>query len=234
MLEDQHSPTSLLACHHQVLSHYDPIVSVKSNLPKIIASQARHPSYRSHIRDRMSPTKVICQIRVQQSESHDSDHQSQHEAVLLPLCDCGDVSIETRKKWTVGVMERIGGGSEHNSIRPWNLVAKSDGSVESLATPASEKDLSEGYPARFQIPHGPLDGLETREKVTRAEKFAMASLLYEIMTGKKPFEELSDSELQNRFTRGDFPDDAAFLPSSLFILSGWSKEFELEIAKISM
>ena len=209
-------------------------MSVKSDLPKILASQARHPSCRSHIRDRMSPTKVVCQIRVLQSESHDSDHQSQHEAVLLPLCDCGDVSIETRKKWTVGVIERIGGGSEHNSIRPWNLVAKLDGSVESLATPTSEKDLSEGYPARFQIPHGTLHGLETGKKVERAEKFAMASLLYEIMCGRKLFEELSDSELQNRFIRGDFPDDAFTLPSSLFILSGWSKEFEQEIAKISM
>ena len=114
-----------------------------------------------------------------------------------------------------------------------DFVARLDGSVESLATPTSENDLSEGYPARFQIPHGTLHGPETSEKVRRAEKFAMASLLYEIMSGRKPFEELSDSELQNRFTR-DFPDDAAAFPSSLFILSGWSEEFEQEIAKISM
>ncbi|KAK0510876.1 hypothetical protein JMJ35_006428 [Cladonia borealis] len=177
----------------------------------------------------MSLTKVNCQIRVQQSESDDGDHQSLHEAMLLPLCDCRDVSIETRKMWTVGVMEHIGGGSEHISIRPWDFVARLDGSVESLVTPTSEDDLSEGYPARFQIPHGTLYGLETGEKVKRA---AMASLLNEIMSGRKPFEELSDSELQNRFTRGDFPDDAATLPSSLYILSGWSEEFEQEIAKI--
>ena len=131
-------------------------------------------------------------------------------------------------------MEHVEEGSEHNSIRPWNFVARLDGSVESLATPTSGVDLSEGYPARFQIPHGTLHGLETDEKVKRAENFAMASLLYEVMSGKKPFEELSDSEVQNRFTRGDFPDDAATLPSSLFILSGWSEEFSQEIAKISM
>lgn len=182
----------------------------------------------------MSPTKVICQIRVQQSESHDSDHQSLDEALLLPLCDCRDVSIETREKWTIGVMKHIGGGSEHLSIRPWDFVARLDGSVESLATPTPEDDLSEGYPARFQIPPATLHGLETDEKVKRAEKFAMASLLYEIMSGRKPFEDLSDSDLQNRFTRGDFPDDAATLPSSLFILSGWSEEFSQEIAKLSM
>ena len=191
-------------------------------------------SKQAHISLRMSPKKVICQIRIQQSESDDSDHQSLHEAVLLPLSDCRDVSIETRKKWTIGIMEHIGGGTEHISIRPWDFVGRLDGSVESLATPTSGDDLSEGYPARFQIPHGTLHGLDTGEKIKRAEKFAMASLLYEIMSGRKPFEELSDSEVQNRFTRGDFPEDAATLPSSLFILSGWSEEFSQEVAKLSM
>ena len=97
----------------------------------------------------MSPTKVICQIRVQQPESRDSDHQSLDEPVLSPLCDCREVSIETREKWTVGVMEHIGGGSEHISIRPWDFVARLDGSVESLATPTLGDNLSEGYPTRF-------------------------------------------------------------------------------------
>ncbi len=171
----------------------------------------------------MSPTKMACQIRVKQSEIDDDDNQSLHEAMLLSLSDCRDVSIETRKKWTIGVTEHIGQGSELNSIRPWEFIARFDGSVESLATPISESFLSEAYPARFQIPHSTLDGLETDEKVKRAEKSAMASLLYEIMSGRKPFEELSDSEVQNRFTRGDLPDDAATSPLSLFVLAGGCK-----------
>ena len=208
-----------------------PLACSKSHL-SILPTSERFKQ--AHISLTMTPIKAICQIRVQQPESHDGDHQSVHKAVLLPLCDCRDVSIETRKMWTIGVMEHIGGGSEHTSIRPWDFVARLDGSVESLATPTSEDDLSEGYPARFQIPPATLHGLETGEKVRRAENFAMASLLYEIMSGRKPFEELSDSDLQNRFTRGDFPDDAATLPSSLFILSGWSEEFSKEIARLGM
>ena len=136
----------------------------------------------------MSPTKVICEFRVKRSESDDGNNQSLHEAVLLSLSDCRHVSIETRQKWAIGVMEHIGQGSELNSIRPWEFVAQLDGSVESLATPISKSVLSEGYPARFQIPHSTLHGLEIEEKVKRAEKFAMASLLYEIMSGRKPFE----------------------------------------------
>ena len=53
----------------------------------------------------------------------------------------------------------------------------------------------------------------------------MASLLYEIMSGKAPFEELTDEEVQHRFSNGDFPKDAASLPGGLLMLSGWSEEF---------
>lgn len=59
----------------------------------------------------------------------------------------------------------------------------------------------------------------------------MASLLYEIMSGKEPFQELTDDEVQRRFSNGDFPDDAASLPNSLFIYSGWSEEFSQELTK---
>lgn len=47
------------------------------------------------------------------------------------------------------------------------------------------------YPVRFQIPPGTLRELDHHEKVRRAERFAMASLLYEILSGTKPFEELT-------------------------------------------
>ncbi|KAI4087367.1 MAG: hypothetical protein LQ339_008915 [Xanthoria mediterranea] len=59
----------------------------------------------------------------------------------------------------------------------------------------------------------------------------MASLLYEIMTGRKPLEGLTDEEVRHRFINGDFPDDAAALPNALFILSGWSAEFSKELTR---
>ena len=100
--------------------------------------------------------------------------------------------------------------------------------------PVLEGDPSEGYPSRFQIPPSTLYGCDHDEKVRRAERFAMPSLLYEIMSGRKPFEGLTDNEVQGRFINGEFPDDAVALPNSLFILSGWSREFSQELTRQGM
>ncbi len=87
------------------------------------------------------------------------------------------------------------------------------------------------YPARFQIPPGTIRGLDYHEKVRRAERFAIASLLYEIFSGTKPFEELTEDEVQYRFSNAVFPNNAICLPNSLIIYSGWSKEFSQELNK---
>jgi hypothetical protein len=59
----------------------------------------------------------------------------------------------------------------------------------------------------------------------------MASLLYEILSGTKPFEKLTEDEVQHRFSNAVFPDDAICLPNSLIIYSGWSEEFSQELNK---
>jgi hypothetical protein len=64
--------------------------------------------------------------------------------------------------------------------------------------------------------------------------FALASLLYKIMSGTKPVEGLADEEVQRRFSNGDFPDDATSLPCSLYICSDWSKKFSQELTRRSM
>lgn len=111
-------------------------------------------------------------------------------------------------------------GEPHTSIRPRDFLAGLDGSIESLPVLGSESDLVDRYHVRFQIPANNLDGLDRAEKARRIELFAMASLLYETMTGRKPLEGLTDEEVRHRFSNGGFPDDAAALPNSLFILSG--------------
>jgi hypothetical protein len=62
--------------------------------------------------------------------------------------------------------------------------------------------------------------------------FALGSLLYEINSGKKPFEELSDNEVQLRFSNGDFPGDVTSPQLWPNILSCWSLEFSKELKKI--
>ena len=165
----------------------------------------------------MASAQLICQIRVRKANS------------VFALKDCSDVRIETRTKWAHEVIKYFGGS--HERIRPWNLLARLDGSVESLALPASRGEV---YPARFQIPPGSLHELDRDAKVKRTEMFAMASLLYEIMSGRQPFEGLTDDEVQNRFSNGDFPSDAASLPNSLSIYSGWSEKFSQELTGLSM
>ena len=166
--------------------------------------------------------------------AEDADVQPK-EAAIFSLKDYPDVGIEIRTLWVNEVMKHFGQTQERRDrIRPWDFVARLDGSVESLTAPVSESDSAEVYPTRFQIPPDTLRGLDHNEKVRRAEMFAMASLLYEIVSGKKPFEGLADEEVQQRFVNGDFPNDAADLPHSLIILSGWSEEFSQEVTRRGM
>ena len=181
----------------------------------------------------MAPAELTCRIRVKKVVDNDGDSEKPPEATVLPLNDCPDLGIEIRTSWANEVMKHFAKTDEkpYTSIRQWDFVAGIDGSIESLPMPTVEGDLIEGYPARFQIPPSTLHGPDHEEKVRRAERFAMASLLYEIMTGRKPLEGLTDDEVRRCFAVGDFPDDAAALPNGLFILSGWSAEFSQELTR---
>lgn len=180
----------------------------------------------------MTPAKLTCRLRVKKIEYSDDDSRQPQEAAMLPLRDCPNIGIEIRTRWANEVMKHFEHTEKpHTSIRPRDFAAGLDGSIESLSVLGSEGDRIDSYPTRFQIPASTLNGLDRDEKVKRTELFAMASLLYEIMTGRKPLEELTDEEVQHRFINGDFPEDAATLPNSLFILSGWSAEFSQEITR---
>ena len=185
---------------------------------------------------KMAPQELTCRLRVKKVEDNNSNSGQPREAtILLPFRDCPDVGTEIRTRWANEVIDHFGQiGDTPTSIRSWDFIAGLDGSIESLPTPIIEGGLVEGYPAHFQIPPSTLDGLDHGEKVRRAEKFAMASLLYEIMTGRKPLQGLTDEEVQRRFINGDFPNDAAGLPNVLFILSGWSAEFSQELTRRGM
>lgn len=180
----------------------------------------------------MAPVELPCQIHVKKVEDSDGDSGQTQEATILSVGDCPDIGIEIRTRWAAELMKCFAQTREpRTSIRPWDFVARLNGSIESLPMPVSEDKLCKGYPARFQIPPSTLHGFDHEEKVRRMEMFAMASLLYEIMSGRKPFEGLTDKEVQHHFINGDFPDDAAALPNSAFILSGWSEEFSQELAR---
>lgn len=62
----------------------------------------------------------------------------------------------------------------------------------------------------------------------------MASLVYEIISGTQPFEDLTDDEVQLHFSEKNFPEDAISLPYSFFILSGWTDNSSQEIERQGM
>ena len=188
----------------------------------------------------MATPRLPCRIRVRKANSNNADSVQAQKSAVFAVGDCPEIGIEIRKRWAQEVMKMFGG--PYISIRPWDLLAELDGSVFKVDSYFSKVDgtveipgsIGKAYPARFQIPPSCLRELEYSERVRRSEMFAMASLLYEIMSGKQPFEGLTDEEVQDRFVNGDFPSDASTLPNSLFIFSGWSEEFSNELAKQGM
>lgn len=180
----------------------------------------------------MAPAELTCRLRVKNVEDNNGEGGQSQQTTILSLREFPDVGTEIRTRWANEVMKHFGQTEKpHTSIRPWNFIAELDGSVQSLPAPGLEGDLTESYPAPFQIPLGTLHGLDHEEKVRRTEMFAMASLLYEVMTGRKPHEGLTDDEVRHRFAEGGFPNDAAALPNGLFMLSGWSAEFSQELTR---
>ena len=134
------------------------------------------------------------------------------------------------------VVKCFGTSNNSTSIRAWDFLGNLDGSIELLpiSPPSSAPEGAEdySYPARFQITPATIRDLNHDEKVKRTEKLAMASLLYEILSGTKPFEEVTDGrEVQEGFNHAVFPDNAKDLPSSLLVYSGWSEEFSQEVAR---
>ena len=70
------------------------------------------------------------------------------------------------------------------------------------------------------------------EVVKRAESFIIGSLLYEIETGRKPFEDLSDDEVQRKYSAGEFPQDVSRLKLGSLMYSAWSWEFLEEFNRL--
>jgi hypothetical protein len=130
------------------------------------------------------------------------------------------VAIETRLLWAQDIAKRSLTCSKlYDTIRPWEFILNLDGTVECLTLPPSDSNHDRVYLARFRIlPHTLLQ-LYQEEKNKRSEMFALGSLLYEINSGKKPFEELSDDEVQLRFSSEDFPGDTTSLQLWPIILS---------------
>ena len=119
-------------------------------------------------------------------------------------------------QWVKGIVEAFSSSpSKVVSIRPFDILLHQDGSVEGLSLGTESQG---SYPSRFRIPPFKLHGLDEGEKVKRVEKFVLGSLLYEVITTNEPFEQLSDDEVQDHYSRGAFPDDVFSMAMAPYIL----------------
>jgi hypothetical protein len=146
------------------------------------------------------------------------DVRSEKDVRLLDINDFSGSNDKPRKQWVEKITNHIWGRQSNGlrkTIRPWDFILDLDGSVESLPGPEMEGE----------IPSARIDSLPQQDQMTRQERFAFASLLYEVTSGRKPFEELSSDEVQHYYSNAEFPDDVRTLPRFIVILSFWSVEF---------
>ena len=172
----------------------------------------------------MDSEPTTCRIRVKWPR-----HEIPDEYDLRHLRDIREslpLTKELRQNWAEGITKLFStdpNAPTNATIRPWDILLYPDGSVETLTSEKGGRASS--YPSRFRIPPQTVLGLDEGEKAIRAERFAMGSLVYEVMTAAEPFEGLSDDEVQDLYSGGIFPDDVFAMPEGAGILGCWSLEF---------
>jgi len=168
----------------------------------------------------MEINEVICRVRVKQLDE---------ESDGVSLKDFPDADVETRHLWASHIVRAFESTPEvHDTIRGWDIFLRPDGSVQFCAIaplPVEGGDHGENmvYPARFRIPESDLIGLGREAKAKRAEMFALGSLLYEVISGRKPLEDLSDDDVQHKYRSGEFPDEVLSMPLGDVILQCWDQ-----------
>ena len=174
----------------------------------------------------MDHESTKCQIRV--SWPNDDDSGEHSIRTLKDIKDSPALAEALRQRWTEEILKSISSPNPDKTIRPWDILLHQDGTIEILS---SEKGGRNSYASRHRIPAHKIVGLDEEEEVKRAERFALGSLVYEVMTASQPFEELSEDEVQDRYSSGTFPDDVFSMAMGPFILGCWSLEFEKEMKK---
>ena len=175
---------------------------------------------------KMDREPATCRIRVEWPRDDVSGLYAMRDVSEFPK-----VTDRLRQRWAEEIVKSFSSSPNlDTSIRSWDMLLHQDGSVEALS---SGKESRNFYPSRFRIPPHSILGVDEEEKVRRAEKFALGSLLYEVMTAKEPFEELSDDKVQENYSSGIFPDDVFSMAMGPYILGCWSLEFGKEMERLS-
>ena len=174
----------------------------------------------------MDHESTICQVRVLWPS--DDDAGEHFMRTLKDIKDSPSMTEVLRQQWTQEILKSFSSLNSDKTIRPWDILLHQNGTID---VSSLEKGARNFYASRHRIPAHKIVGLDEEEKVKRAERFALGSIIYEIMTVSQPFEELSEDEVLDRYNRGTFPDDVFSMAMGPFILGCWSLEFEEEMEK---
>jgi len=162
--------------------------------------------------------EVPCRVRVRGDAGN-----------LLTIADIPDIQEDLRRCWIVKcikLIHRTPNTTTH--IRPMAFILDLDGTVH--AELEHIENQTGNYPARCRIPPSTISDLPLQERLWRAEKFALGTLLYEIITSHSPFE--ADDRVQAHYKAAEFPEDIEEMDLSFqcLLYSCWSAEFGHYIA----
>ncbi|KAG4427631.1 hypothetical protein IFR05_016885 [Cadophora sp. M221] len=194
----------------------------------------------------MAPELALCRIRVKvprdvSSEDEDAAVQSlKSKYHFTPVSTLSDpVPLATLRQWIQsisGLFFKRQEMTNQSCICDWDLILNLDGSVENIpSTQAASSQIEKVYPSRYQLPPVIWNRLSTnREKIQRAELFALGSILYELISGGQLFtdigpDENDEEEIQSSIKKGEFPEKLWTLPMAIRILACWCPDFAKEM-----
>lgn len=121
--------------------------------------------------------------------------------------ETADIATSQRLQWACDAAEALqvlhSNDIIHCDVKPENLLLDSDSRLRLIDFSGSSMDGVQGSAMeseRFYLPR-PIEEPST----VRTDIFALGSTIYEIMTGQKPYADLSNEEVEKNYTEQIFP-----------------------------
>lgn len=134
-----------------------------------------------------------------------------------------NVDSRQRLRWATQIVEAIdfihGAGVIHGDITCSNILVDEDLNIKLVDFAGSSIDGSPlliGATASHRYP-GP--------RSPQKDLFSLGSVLYEIMTGETPYNELSNTEIYGRYLKGEFPDTESLQAIGSIIRKCWQGKY---------
>ncbi|KAM3067051.1 hypothetical protein ACMFMG_011830 [Clarireedia jacksonii] len=174
----------------------------------------------------MAPELALCRVRLPAylKSREKSDHNNEDKLRLQWVKSISELFLRDLEP-----MDR-------SHIRNWDLVLSLDGSVENIPqNPPTFSVPAKRYPARYRLPEVISDQLIlNKDKIRRAELFALGSILYEVIACHQLFYEIyegvdNEEKIQGLIAKGEFPDDLWGLSITPRILGHWCPRFGFQV-----